>query len=595
MGILPIDTRIDADRVLDLLGKDFKFDHAKGIAELIKNSVDAYIIEGLPDSEQVIIISVKTSGNDYIKEIELIDFCGMSKEKIDQGFVYWFSNVAASLTKEGYKSNIKTLGGHGNGGKFYMRQMFKESYLITYLNNKMNIFGFDDKKRYGYDKKYCDFIVNANEALGIAGLKNRGIPNTIIQNIINGKNGFTIIRGINPVKSRNTNYRLKLAEKIINNPQSQRLIKRKEVFFQSLPNLDLHHLNVPNIEPKKGFEEPYIYTCPDTIELFENKIELINNKYPQNISLLLYTSDIPLSGLNYKGLNRIDFLGKMGVIASYSLSEIGLFSSGFTEFIYGECNCSIMEDKEEDYVKNDRVNFVRGDRSEALLKWVQDCVNDLAKKMEERQKEQRKERDLQETSNFNKILNTWNQQFLRAMLKDQLFGNGKEPGYGGNDNEFPYIGSNKGTGSNKKAKKSVGQHGGTESRKIPSHPIVLISSTDTDPLSQDGSTYHCDPRQPAVHQRPIDVKNRIYWINTSKEFADLILKKYSANSSKWRFYLFQRHLDIIIKEAIYQMGKRELSITADDVAKMIETIVSNVHDKAASDLEKFLFDENYKL
>jgi hypothetical protein len=30
------------DHFLDIIGNDFKFDHAKGFAEWIKNSVDAY-------------------------------------------------------------------------------------------------------------------------------------------------------------------------------------------------------------------------------------------------------------------------------------------------------------------------------------------------------------------------------------------------------------------------------------------------------------------------------------------------------------------------------------------------------------------------
>lgn len=535
MIISPIDTKIDADRLLDLLGKDFRFDHAKGIAELIKNSVDAYNIEGLPDTEQIIIISTKTSSNDYIREIEIIDFCGMSKEKIDHGFIYWFNNVAASLTKYGLKSNIKTLGGHGNGGKFYMRQMFKESYLITYLNKKMNIFGFDENKRYGYDKKYCDYSISPSDAIEFAGLKDRGIPDHIIRNIIDDKNGFTIIRGVHPVKSKNTNYRVKLAEKIINNPQSQRLIKRKKIYFQSLPDLKLIKLNVPFIKSKNGFEKPLHYTCPDIIDVFGAKVKMRNKNYPDSVKLTLFTSDNPLSGINSRELNRIDFLSDLGVIASYSLSEIGSFSSGFTEFIYGECTCPIMEDEDEDYVKNDRVDFVKGDRSEALLKWVQECIIDLTDKMEERQKRQRKERDLQETANFNKILNTWNQQFLRAMLKEQLFGNEDKQGFGGNESDFPFIGNNKGIESKKRARKKIGKSGGTETRKVPSHPIVLISSKDPDPFSQDGSSYNCDPRQPAVHQRPIDVKNRIYWINTSKDFADLILKKYSANSSNLNY------------------------------------------------------------
>lgn len=33
------------EAVLDLIGNEFKFDHAKGLAEWIKNSCDAYLRE----------------------------------------------------------------------------------------------------------------------------------------------------------------------------------------------------------------------------------------------------------------------------------------------------------------------------------------------------------------------------------------------------------------------------------------------------------------------------------------------------------------------------------------------------------------------
>lgn len=193
-------------------------------------------------------------------------------------------------------------------------------------------------------------------------------------------------------------------------------------------------------------------------------------------------------------------------------------------------------------------------------------------------------------------MNTWNHQFMKAMLKDQLFGDSNEIGIGGSEDEFPIIGTKKGKKSGKRATKKKGTQGGTDTRKAPKHPAVLISSHDQDPLSQDGSTYDCDPRQPAVHQRPIDVPHGIYWINTSKPLAELILRRReSTHSSQRRNYLFQRHIDIIIKEAIFQMGKREVSLSPDDVNRRIEDIVSEVHDKASEDLVSFLFDENYRI
>lgn len=595
MQIKPIETVIDAEKVLNLVGKDFNFDHAKGIAELLKNSVDAYNIDGVPDEKQVILISLRTTQNDFIKQIEVIDFCGMTKQKIDKGFVHWFSNVAASLTKQGKQTNERTLGGHGNGGKFYMRQMFGEAYLITYLNKKLNIFGFDEFKRYGYNEKFKDLSINPEEAIRIADLESKEIPEEIMRNVLSGKSGFTIIRGVNPAKTKDTSYRLKLAEKIINNPQAQRLIKHKKIYFQSLPNKKWTHLTVPSIRPKQGFESPQKYVCPALIELDETKIKMINDEYSESITLTLYTSESPLTGSKYKYLNRIDFLGKIGVVASYHLSEIGPFSSGFTEFIYGECSCPIMEDPNEDYVRNDRAEFVRGDKSEALLKWVQECITNLTAKLEEQQRNQRRSRDLQNTSNFNKILNTWNHQFISAMLKDQLFGNGNETGIGGNDEQAPIIGKMPGQKSGKKAIKRKGSSGETDIRKAPKHPVVLVSSHDSDPLSEDGRTYDCDPRQPAVHQRPIDVPYGIYWINTSKPLAELILKKDGAESSRWRHYLFQRHTDIIIKEAIFHMGKSELNLTSDAVNQKIDEIIAAVHDKATEDLVKFLFDEKYEV
>lgn len=440
-----------------------------------------------------------------------------------------------------------------------------------------------------------DTFLDDREAIRIAELDSKNVPDEILKNILSCKTGFTIVRGINPMKTKDTNYRLKHAEKIINNPQAQRLIKHKKIYFQSFPDKRWNLLTVPSIRPEQGFENPTEYVCPDQIDLYGMKVTMIKDKYTESIKLILYTSEEPLTGAKFKNLNRIDFLGKIGVIASYHISEIGLFSSGFIEFIYGECSSPIMEDPDEDYVKNDRVEFVRAERSEALLKWVQQCVNDLARKLEEQQRKQRRGRDLQNTSNFNKILNTWNHQFIKAMLKDQLFGDGSEMGIGGKAEKAPIIGKQAGQESGKKGTKQKGTRGDTDTRKAPKHPTVLVSSHDKDPLSDNERVYDCDPRQPAVHQHPIDVPHGIYWINTSKPLAELILNRDGADSSRWRYYLFQRHIDIIIKEAVFQMGKSELSLTSDGVNQKIDEIIAKVHDKAAEDLVSFLFDEGYKV
>ena len=46
------------DHLLDIIGNEFKFDHAKGLAEWLKNSADAYTREDIPDDEQVMLIEI---------------------------------------------------------------------------------------------------------------------------------------------------------------------------------------------------------------------------------------------------------------------------------------------------------------------------------------------------------------------------------------------------------------------------------------------------------------------------------------------------------------------------------------------------------
>ena len=71
-----------------------------------------------------------TESGKSLTRIECIDFVGMSKRQIDEAFKRFFDPQAA---KKGAKqADLKTLGGHGNGGKFYMRQMLRlHARLLT--------------------------------------------------------------------------------------------------------------------------------------------------------------------------------------------------------------------------------------------------------------------------------------------------------------------------------------------------------------------------------------------------------------------------------------------------------------------------------
>ena len=593
MAIVPEKAVID-DGVLDLLGKTFKFDHAKGITEWLKNSVDAYNNSGFNDNDQIMIICLKVGANDYIDKISVLDFHGMSKSKIDKGFKAWFSPDAANLKNNLSKSEQKTFGGHGNGGKFYMRQMFRTSNAITYFQGKFNIFGFNEKKMYGFDNEALDISINSTEAIRRAKLDKFGLSKELFDKVLNNKNGFgfTLIEGNKPIKSPGTNHKKKFIQRLYAQPQAQRLINKKNILIKLDGSEKITALTTPKIEPKPGFEKSFEYICHEVIDLLGDKIKMINNNYPKPPKLTLYTSKEPLKG-HTDQLNRIDIEGEVGVIASYKTEEIGTYSSTFTDFIYGECFSPIMEDGDIDCVENDRDKLTDSPHSQALKFWIKECIEDLSHQMQEKEKDLKKKTALKNTSDFNTVLNQWKNKFIDTIMRDVTSGVGEEDGVGGGGLEMPVIGTSPGKGSENKPSKKGGTKGGSESKKSKSTPSVLISGIDKDPLKNDGSTLELSDRHQAIYQRPDDVGFGIYWINTSKPLANLILSKKGPDSPEWRSYIFNRYIDIIVKETIYTLDKKQLDLNVDLISNKIDEIISQVHDKAASDLQEFLLDDKY--
>jgi hypothetical protein len=577
------------EAVLDLIGNEFRFDHAKGLAEWLKNSSDAYLRESVPDGDQLIIVRLGESGKNLTK-IECIDFVGMRKKQIDDAFKRFFDPQAA---KKGAKqANLKTLGGHGNGGKFYMRQMFKTSRAITYRDGLINIFGFNAQRQYGFEDGFENQKVSLNEALRVAGLDKLTVPPEAMKLLQAGTAGFTVIVGEKPEKVKGTATLNVLVDKLIFHPQARRLIDRKPVFAVFNEETTLHRLTTPKLDPKEGFESPVILEIPAELPYDGDKIAFINEKYPYAGRLVLKTSKDPLRSA-LATLNTIDFIGEVGVIGSYRVHELGTTRfSGQVEFLYGECECPILEDPDHDCVKNDRQKLHETDRSNALLDWVREQVDTLAEHMETKNQQERKAQDLKNTSALNEMLNRWKDRFMNQVWTELFAGQGPagtsggEKGGGGGTDKG---GREKGGDDEKKTE---GQEGGSETTRKPRFPRVLVSGQDHDPLDPLATVpFMCDPRHPAVYQRTKDVGAGIYWINTSRSLAEKIINEYSADSTRWREYLFQRYVDIISKEAVYQLGKMSTTLTADDVIRQLDDVTTRVHDQAAKDLSSFLFQE----
>src|SRR3989344_6748303 len=200
------------DRFFDVLGNEFK-NHVKGLAEWLKNSADAYIRKMIPANEQFVVL--RFTDNNSIPTIECIDFIGMSHKNIQEAVRRWGDPTAAKSGK-----NIKTYGGHGNGGKFYMRQAFSESHIITYKDGDLNIWGFSKNGRYGFGTGFENKAMTPSEAMRIAKIDKLLISRDVKDKIIKGETGISTVVGIDPVGTRKALKPHKEVEKLKDFPQS---------------------------------------------------------------------------------------------------------------------------------------------------------------------------------------------------------------------------------------------------------------------------------------------------------------------------------------------------------------------------------------
>ena len=380
-----------------------------------------------------------------------------------------------------------------------------------------------------------------------------------------------------------------MVDKLIAHPQARRLIDRKPIFVAFNEESILNRLATQKLEAKEGFESPVVIEIPTELDHGGDKILFSNAAYTWPGRLVLKTSKEPLRA-NLASMNTIDFIGEVGVIGTYRVHELGATRfSGQVEFLYGECECPILEDPDHDCVRNDRQKLLDTERTEALLEWVREQVEALAEKMETKNKQDRKAQDLKNTSSLNEMLNRWKDRFMNQVWTEMFSGQGPA-GSSGGDGPSGNAGDGKNTGG--KSKGGAGQEGGSEKERKPRFPQVLVSGQDHDPLDPLATIpFSCDPRHPAVYQRTKDVAAGIYWINTSRPLAEKVIAEYTADSPRWREYLFQRYVDIISKEAIYHLGKTSTALSADDVIRQIDDVTTRVHDQASKDLSSFLFAE----
>jgi hypothetical protein len=578
-----------SDEFLDVVGQDFRFDHPKGLAEWIKNSADAYLREGVPDDDQVILIDLLEGIPKRDSVFSVTDFVGMTRSDIVDAFKRWGDPRAA---KRGTRK--QTLGGHGNGGKFYMRQSFATSHFVTYKNGKLNVFGFNQERKYGFLEAHEDLAMSLADALDYAGIDLDSLPDEARKRLgVSG--GFTVVVGEKPESFSGRATAGSIIEKLLAHPQARRVIAHRKVFVRYGRALDRYGLlEVTDPEGRDDFGDAFKILLPTTLKDLNGDEQVFRDKKYPDAHLELH---VARDALRSTGADRIDIAGGVGIIGSYAVHELGGNVPAAAEFVYGECFCPKLEDPKEDLVKNDREKLVDGQKTRVLLDWIRAEVAVLAEQIAEADAKERRQQDLSQSSAFNEFLNQWKNRFMPTLMSTLFGGPGEGGSFGGTGTGTGGTGdaepTPEGDPNDTDAEQGAGEEGGggDEERTGRRAPRVLLSGQDADPLEPLGGPVECSPRHPAVYQRHQDVSEGIYWINTSRPLAQRILDDYGAHSTRWRDYMFQRYVEIILKESIRELEHKQGNLSADLIDTHIDELYTRIHDQAEEDLAGFLFDE----
>jgi hypothetical protein len=418
------EAKIHEEGAIKLICAAFR-SHESGLPEWIKNSSDAYARINAPSDERNILIFFKNKKRNESGIIACLDFVGMTTSDIENRFRIWADPEAAggTLVINGIQ------GGHGNGGKCYMTQMFNDYSLIhTVKSNIGNRYGFISGSTIpGYfpDRiKGKDFkVTNVFEELAIA-LKEIDASNDILPEsvklLIPKLTGFTLVKGVDPkdkvpVKS--------LIESITNHPQMIATIQICNIFVIVDGKLITKTpLKLEEIQPLPDAKLPKKIPIPSSLidPITNENIQTCNNGGADNAHLLLKTSNKSMRhGLKYR--HCIMYRANNKIIG---FKEIyGFAKSYYADRIYGDC----VLDELENYKTNERRTLAESPLTRALEAWIREQIEEYAKEFVKLDKLRASQEQREELITVNNLLNEWKNQFLKDMGVG-ITGSGDGPG-----------------------------------------------------------------------------------------------------------------------------------------------------------------------
>ncbi len=597
-----IQTKIHPD-FLDTIGKSFKFKHGKGIAEWLKNSLDQYLRllkskdESLPGNWPVLLHLIDGANQSKGPNLAVIDFGGTNYHAIEKFFLHWGDTSAATHGKT--IKDVALTGGHGNGGKFYMREMWRDgARFLTWKNRKATslVVKKMDNGETGYFEVE-DETISWQDALSMAlpVSEHLGGAHELVEylesNLTNifselesQKRGFSIVVGRRAVQTMSSNdvvvggrwKHQQLIDEICDAQQARRPIREMNITVFVNGQVKINRLMPYSIEEDENWpNETHIVPGTAVVAL---KSGLLDAGV-----LTVYKSANQLTG-RLKDLNSLFISDAKGnPIASYPIHELSFPGhSPLISFIHGELQLTFSEISQ--IVTNDRERLVDSPTAQAILEFVAEKIWDRIKVIEKIARENKIKQDLDLAAKLNETLNKHAQRFLQQVQTEILVDYvSNDAGGGAGSGGSGDGGFNNGSGG--KGKRKEGKGGGkgkggdvetpgeTKHVKRSRFPQMLLSGRDPDPSRNDSETKDLTDRHPPLYQGDIDRTYNVWWLNTTHPYAANALKKAGGPKGlAFKSHHLSMFRDMVQREALRILQRREAELPLDRIENELDEI-----------------------
>lgn len=422
------DVKVHEEGAIRLICKAFQ-SHEAGLPEWLKNSADEYARQDAPESKRVIVVIFDQGGKNVPRSISCLDFSGMTSSTIEENFRIWADPEAA---RRGGKT-ISVQGGHGNGGKCYMTQMFEDHAVLSTVRKGKGCrygvvagsvrFGYIPDRERGRDFAVSDLKTELERLLADAGCSMGVFPKAAID-ALDAADGFTLVRGVEPKGYDRAIPVGHLTENLEEHPQMIRTLEFCKVYVIANAKLqnDGEPLAPPRIQPMPGAEEPRITPIPETLKdpHSSQKVSTTSGGSLPAGSLTLLTSAVSMR-YGKKGRHNVIYRGSSGYIGYVPVTSLDV-QSPYRDHIYGHCYLETLEP----FKQNERGPLANSPLTRAVECFISEQVQAYSKEFEARDKRRYAQEEKNAISKINEALDRWKNRFLDEMMRG-LWGPGDGP------------------------------------------------------------------------------------------------------------------------------------------------------------------------